>query len=97
MTFLKIATQNRGAAKTVYHEREAKRSSVDSALFRKECKRFTSSATYMLNSGLGTLFLVAAAVASLIFRARLRETAAMLGVPQGFLGIVVAAAVALLS
>lgn len=35
-------------------------------LLKKEFKRFTSSATYMLNSGLGVLFVLALAIAALI-------------------------------
>lgn len=39
---------------------------ITNVLLRKEFKRFTSSATYMLNSGLGVLFVLGIAVAALI-------------------------------
>lgn len=60
-SFLRIAT-TREAVKTRYKEEKAKRRSMGSALLQKERRRFLSSSTYMLNCGLGTLFLVAAAV-----------------------------------
>lgn len=96
-SFLKIATQNRGSAKVVYRERAAKRGSVESALFRKEWKRFASSATYMLNGGIGILFLLAAAVASLIFRGRINSVLELIALPKDFIAIMVPAAVSLIA
>jgi len=72
-SFIRIATTSRGEAKKVYREKAVRQGSVRSALFKKELKRFTSSAAYMLNCGLGTVFLAAAAVALLIFAGRIRE------------------------
>jgi len=68
-TFIKIATTNKGSArskKKISVGKEAKVSSVDKALLFKERKRFTSSANYMMNCGLGTIFILVAAVALLI-------------------------------
>ena len=42
--------------------------SADTALLIKEMKRFTGSAVYMLNCGLGLVFFIAAAIALLWFR-----------------------------
>lgn len=61
-SFLKLATTNRGGAKTVYKERKAQARSVSGALLQKELRRFTGSANYMLNCGLGVLLMPIAAV-----------------------------------
>lgn len=61
-TFFAIVTTRRGGKKTVYKEERAVARSAENALLRKEFKRFTSSAAYMLNCGLGCLFLPALAV-----------------------------------
>ena len=63
---LHIATASGNTAKTVYHEKAVKPVSADAALLRKELGRFTSSPLYMLNCGLGTVFLVVLAVLALI-------------------------------
>ena len=39
---------------------------MDKSLFRKELRRFTGSAVYMLNCGLGSLILVVGAVAAIL-------------------------------
>ena len=65
-SFLKLATANRGSARTRYKERPVKAGSADSALLKKELKRFTGSANYMMNCGLGILFMLAASAALVI-------------------------------
>ena len=65
-SFLHIATASGNTAKTVYHEKAVKPVSADAALLRKELGRFTASPLYMLNCGLGTVFLVVLAVLTLI-------------------------------
>ncbi len=65
-SFLKIATASGNTARTVYHEKAVKQASVDTALLRKELGRFTASPLYMLNCGLGTVFLLVLAVLALI-------------------------------
>ena len=57
-SFFKMVTMQKGAAKVKYRERMVKRQSTDHALLVKELKRFTSSANYMLNCGLGILFML---------------------------------------
>ena len=64
--FLKLATASVGTGRAVYRERAAKVRSVDGALLQKELRRFTASPTYMLNCGLATLLLPAAAIALLL-------------------------------
>lgn len=65
-SFIKITIVNKGERKRAYKEKKAKGGSVGSALLRKEFKRFTGSATYMLNCGFGLLFLIAGAVAVVV-------------------------------
>ena len=72
-SFVRIATANRGEKKTAYREKAVKVQGVRQALFKKEWKRFISSATYMLNCGLGIIFLLALGVVALIKQAPLRE------------------------
>ena len=72
-SFVRIATANRGEKKAEYREKTAKVQGVRQALVKKEWKRFTSSATYMLNCGLGLIFLLAGGAVVLIKQAGLRE------------------------
>lgn len=65
-SFLHIATASGNTAKAVYHERAVKQVGADTALLRKELGRFTASPLYMLNCGLGTVFLLVLAVLALI-------------------------------
>lgn len=60
--FLKLATVNQGAGKSVYKERTAKTASIRTALLRKELRRFMGSANYMLNAGLGIILMPLSAV-----------------------------------
>ncbi len=60
--FLKLATTEKGHASIRYKGNVAKSGNIKTALIKKEFKRFTSSPTYMLNCGLGTIMLPIAAV-----------------------------------
>ena len=64
-SFLKLATSTGAVARREYREKIARHKSVGAALLGRELSRFTASATYMLNCGLGTLGLVVGAVALL--------------------------------
>lgn len=61
-SFIKLATMNTGTAKRVYREKKASVSSVGNALFKKELSRFFGSSNYMLNCGLGSVFMLLSAV-----------------------------------
>ena len=65
-SFLKIATATGGTARVKYREKAARQSSADAALLRKELSRFTGSANYMLNCGLGILMAPALGIFLLI-------------------------------
>lgn len=55
-SFLTITTSSAVGKKAVYREKKTAQSSVSAALLRKEWLRFSSSSSYMLNSGLGVVF-----------------------------------------
>lgn len=61
-SFVKFATTNKGARKVKTKKIEFTSGSIHSALFKKELKHFTSNATYMMNCGLGIIFMIIAAV-----------------------------------
>lgn len=75
-SFMKIAAASGETAKVRYREKTVRQRSVRQALESKEFGRFTSSANYMLNSGLGTIFTVVAGVALLV---KGRDASAILG------------------
>ena len=68
-SFLRLATSTGAVAKVVYRERAVGLHSPDRALLSRELRRFTASANYMLNCGMGILGMVVAAVA-LIWKGR---------------------------
>lgn len=67
-TFIKIATMRTASAKKKYVEKTAETVSPERALLRKESARFFSSATFMLNSGLGLIMMLIAAVLLVLYR-----------------------------
>ncbi len=77
-SFIRITTANRGAKKAVYRVGRSKASTMDAALLRKELRRFLGSPVYLLNCGLGILFILAAAVFLLVRAGAVRETLILL-------------------
>ena len=69
--FVKIITTERGAAKIEYKGGEMKSSSAFSALSSMELKRFTSSSMYMLNAGIGLLFVLFLSIFALVKKGEL--------------------------
>lgn len=57
-SFLKLATSTGTVAKKEYREKTTRRRSADAALLGRELSRFTASANYMLNCGMGILGMV---------------------------------------
>ncbi len=78
-SFMKIVTATSAAPKAKYREKTAKQRSAFGALLHKEVARFTSSSVYMLNCGLGLLFIPAIGIFLLILG---EDTVTML---EGFL------------
>ena len=77
-SFIRIVTTKRGAAKIRYEEKTLETSSPDKALVRREFRRLWASPTYLLNAGMGILFLLAGAVALVIRRAAVLDIMAQL-------------------
>lgn len=65
-SFIKIATASQNVSKKKYTEKAVKQKSIGAALIAKENRHFISSPNYMLNCGLGTLFLLGGGVFVLI-------------------------------
>ena len=83
-TFIKNITTSRGAAKKQYVEKTYKKSSALSAFYRKEARRFTNSAIYMMNTGLGAIFEIAAGVALMIKMPLLTQALALYAIPDSY-------------
>lgn len=96
-TFLNIATARSAAAKQRYRETPMKRRTAAGALLRKEAGRFFASPTYMLNCGLGTLLLVAAAVLALIKGAWLRSFIDQFAITANVAPLLICAAICMLA
>ena len=77
-SFLKIVTSSGRTDRIVYKESKAKQRGERTALLSKEFARFTSSANYMLNCGLGSLFFVIMGILFLVKRRVLLATMAQL-------------------
>lgn len=77
-SFTRIVTKTPATSKVTVKATVAKAQDVKSALLKRELKRFTSSATYMLNCGLGIVILPILAVVALIKRTDLQGVLAAL-------------------
>ncbi len=64
--FLRITTTKKGTAAGRYNPENNKMRSVKKALYLKEIKRFFTNASYMLNTGLGLIVMLAASVLVII-------------------------------
>lgn len=84
-SFQKIATTKSQTKKAVFSETQIQTRSIKAALRWKEWKRFTSTPVYIVNCGLGLLFLVAGAVLLLIKLVDLRFLMETLGTQLPFL------------
>lgn len=93
-SFIRIVTTKTASSKAIYKEKKVHKRSVLSAVFHKEFRRFTSSAGYMLNCGLGSLFILVVGgfvlVKGQMFQAIIRET---IGISGGTELLLLAAAV----
>ena len=77
-TFINIATKNIGEKKSKYKEKTLKTSSIKTSLVKRELKRFVSSSTYILNAGIGLIFLIALTVLAIINAGQIRALVEML-------------------
>ena len=87
-SFLHIATKTQADTKPV-GKISVKAGSAQAALNGRELRRFLSSPTYMLNGGLGVVFMLALAVIGVIKRDMLTKTISDLGAASpGLVGLV---------
>ena len=91
-TFIKTVTASHGVGRIVYNaeKNRGKVRSADSALLCMENRRLLSSAMYLLNAGIGLVFLAAGSVVVLFQRETLMQVLAMLGrdmIPAVFCGM----------
>jgi len=94
VNYRKILITNRGAVKTVYKEKAAKAGSAFSALVRKELAHYWSKPLVILNSSLGSLFMLGLSVIVIVKRADILqyvdEVIPLLGnMPPAALGAVI--------
>lgn len=97
-SFTKITTTKKGEKKKQYKEEAViKTGNANNALFRKELKRFTSSSSYMLNCGLGTVLMIVAAVTLLFNTGNIKMLANVLNPLEGFFPMIACAAICMIS
>lgn len=97
-SFLKLATASNGAPKAKYKEKALKANSVGKALVGKEMRRFLGSSTYMLNCGLGVIFLIIASVLIVIKNRLIYETVyGMFGEYEDFIPLMAAALICMIT
>jgi ABC-2 type transport system permease protein len=94
ITFIRTVTDKSHVSKVRYEEKTLAVSSAANALLRKEFARFGASSVYMLNAGLGLVFLLIGGVALVVERNMLLSL--NLGSFFDFLPGLLAAAIALL-
>lgn len=70
-SYIAIVSDTGSAKRAVYKAKRLKKASSFMALTKKEIKRFTSSANYMLNAGMGIIFTVVLGVAAVIGKSEL--------------------------
>jgi len=96
-SFLKMANSSNRAVKKHYKESFVRKRSVGGALLAKECGRFLSSSTYMLNCGMGTLMLLIVAVLAIVYCPSLRELTEAYGGAADFMVLAVCAGICMMS
>lgn len=90
-TFLKMTITNSGTGKVKYVEKNIKTKSVSNALLGKEITRFLQSANYMLNCGLGIVFMVVVGVVSIVQKDKIVEVWSLLKTIDWMILLVIAA------
>ena len=96
-SFLKIATSTAKSPKSVYNGKPIKQKTVFGALLKKEFKRFTSSANYMLNCAIGSVFMIAAGIAALVKLSEVFNYEELAAIMSGFAPTIAIAGVMLIS
>ena len=86
--FIRIVTTKRGFARIRYARKAMKCASQNAALLQREFRRLGSCPVYMMNCGLGLVFMLAAAVFLVIKQADARMLVSSLGLPAQTLGVI---------
>lgn len=95
-SFLKLATTNLGSKKVKYVEKKAESRSVAGALLFKEFRRFFGSTNYMLNCGLGIIFMPLAAVLLIVKQSDVRMLCELIGY-NDFIALIACAAICMIT
>ncbi len=90
-SLLRLGTVNRGERKTVSRSKTYREKSVTGALFGKELLRFRTCAAYMLNSGIGGVMLLVAAIVLPFKGAELSEVFRLLPSGETYLPLMIPA------
>lgn len=97
-SYLKIVTTNKGETKADYKEKTVAVRSASQALLGKEFRRFLGSPSYMLNCGLGIVFMVVATIVLLWKANTVSAMAASLsGQMGGLVALLAVAAIAMMT
>lgn len=97
VSFLRVTTMNRGAAKIKYRERAMKVSGVNAALLGREVRHFFSNGMYVMNASLGGIFCIVGAVALIIELGKVNALIAAIPGLSGYLGAALALVLCALS
>lgn len=95
-TFLRLITTKRGTAKVQYREKKEVCRSAKQAMVRKELRGFFASPVYMMNGGLGVIFMLAGAVMLIVKAETLTNLLASLGMLTSDIGVAAALILCLL-
>lgn len=95
-SFIKIATSTTDSGTKSNTRAESKAGTYGGALFRKEMARFTSSPNYMLNCGLGILFLPVGGIFLAVKARTLLEALSEMELAEGMIAVVFTCAVCLM-
>lgn len=96
-SFMKIMMTKKGEKKVAYKAKAMSAGSVNGALLRKEAKRFTGSATYMLNCSLGVIMLLLTAVVMVWKADVVQKLIGKMGSSSEYIVLIAAVAVCLLT
>ena len=90
-TFIRVVTNKRGFSKIKYEKKEMKVSSPLRALVQKDLKHFTGNSMYMMNAGLGVIFVLVIPVLYLFNRETVSQLTAQLPQLKTEMGLIAAA------
>ena len=96
-SFIRIVTTRRAARREVYEKEELQVTAPRKALLQRELRHLVSNSTYMLNCGLGPVFLLVGCVVLPIKGRELSQALSALPLPEGAVPVLVMAIVSALA